>query len=138
MARLLSTAIVALTALSVVPHTAWADTRRVALVFQQVPAPSDTGGSVRALDSALAIATFDSAWKTIGVTLESRGVTRLDWNAVARELRPRAAKATSESALRAVIDDMLGRLGESHFALIPSQPSAPESAADGPALGTAG
>jgi carboxyl-terminal processing protease len=137
MIRLLPT-IAAVTALSVGAPRAGAATRSAALVAQQITATSDTGGSARGLDSALAVATFDSAWKTIGVTLEGRGVTRLDWNAVARELRPRAAKATSESALRAVIDDMLGRLGESHFALIPSQPSSAESPADKPALGTAG
>jgi carboxyl-terminal processing protease len=97
----------------------------------------DTG--YRALDSALAVTTFDSAWRTIGVTLERRGVTRLDWPAVRQELLPRAARAQSDSALRAVIDDMLVRIGESHFALLPAQ-AAP--AADAPAragaLGAAG
>jgi carboxyl-terminal processing protease len=99
---------------------------------------ADTGS--RALDSALAVATFDSAWRTIGVALEGRGVTRLDWPAVRQELRPRAARAASDSALRAVINDMLGRIGESHFALIPAQavPSAAASDSDVPALGTAG
>ena len=97
----------------------------------------DTG--YRVVDSALAVTTFDSAWRTIGVTLERRGVTRLDWPAVRRALLPRAIRATSDSALRAVIDDMLTRIGESHFALLPAQ-AAP--AADAPpgtaALGTAG
>ena len=97
----------------------------------------DTG--YRVVDSALAVTTFDSAWRTIGVTLERRGVTRLDWPEVRRELLPRAVRAESDSALRAVIDDMLARIGESHFALLPAQAApaanAPASAA---ALGTAG
>ena len=102
-------------------------------------AVADTGA--RQIDSALAVATFDSAWRTIGMALEGRGVTRLDWPGVRRELRPRAASATSDAALRSVIDDMLARIGESHFALLPSQVApdaeapATESAA---ALGTAG
>ena len=79
----------------------------------------DTG--YRVVDSALAATTFDSAWRTIGVTLERRGVTRLDWPGVRRELLPRAVRAESDSALRAVIDDMLARIGESHFALLPAQ-----------------
>jgi carboxyl-terminal processing protease len=91
------------------------------------------------MDSTLAITTFDSAWRTIGVTLEGRGVTRVDWPQVRRDLLPRAARAESDSALRAVIDDMLKRIGESHFALLPaaSAPAgdAPDNAA---ALGTAG
>ena len=99
--------------------------------------PRDTG--YRVMDSTLAITTFDSAWRTIGVTLEGRGVTRLDWPQVRRDLLPRAARAESDSALRAVIDDMLARIGESHFALLPAKSApagdAPESAA---ALGTAG
>jgi len=97
----------------------------------------DTG--YRVVDSALAVTTFDSAWRTIGVTLERRGVTRLDWPEVRRELLPRAARAESDSALRVVIDDMLARIGESHFALLPAEAApaagAPASAA---ALGTAG
>src|SRR5687768_738774 len=73
----------------------------------------DTGS--RALDSTLALATFDSAWRTVGSSLSGRGVTALDWPAVQRELRPRAARASTDSALRVVVGDMLRRLGESHF-----------------------
>ena len=97
----------------------------------------DTG--YRLVDSALAVTTFDSAWRTIGVTLERRGVTRLDWPAVRRELLPRAIRAASDSALRAVIDDMLARIGESHFALLPAQAALAADAPPGTAaLGTAG
>jgi carboxyl-terminal processing protease len=97
----------------------------------------DTG--YRMVDSTLAVATFDSAWRTIGVTLERRGVTRLDWPEVRRELLPRAARAATDSALRAVIDDMLSRIGESHFALMPAQVApAGDSAAGASALGAAG
>ena len=97
----------------------------------------DTG--YRVVDSALAVTTFDSAWRTIGVTLERRGLTRLDWAQVRRDLLPRAVLAESDSALRAVIDDMLARLGESHFALLPAH-AAPASgtAANTSTLGTAG
>ena len=97
----------------------------------------DTG--YRVVDSAMAVTTFDSAWRTIGVTLERRGVTGLDWPGVRRELLPRVVRAESDSALRAVIGDMLARIGESHFALLPAQ-AAPvgNASASGAALGTAG
>ena len=103
-------------------------------------AASDTGSRERTLESTLALATFDSAWRTVGATLEGRGVTRIDWNAVRDELRPRAERASNDGALRAVIEDMIGRIGESHFAVIPAQPESPGSAGDGDgaALGTAG
>ena len=81
---------------------------------------SDTG-SRAPFDSALATATFDSVWRTVGSSLEYRGVTRVDWPAVGRELRPRAVHAATDSALRTVITDMLSRIGESHFAVLPAQ-----------------
>jgi len=105
----------------------------------QSPARPDTGS--RALDSTLALATFDSAWRTVGLSLRGRGVTSIDWPAVRRELRPRAARASTDTALRAVVDDMLRRLGESHFAILPPPPgSAEPSGSRGvdAALGTAG
>jgi len=97
----------------------------------------DTG--YRVMDSALAVTTFDSAWRTIGVTLERRGVTRVDWAGVRRDLLPRAVRAESDSALRQVIDDMLARLGESHFALLPAHTApAGGTTASTSTLGTAG
>jgi carboxyl-terminal processing protease len=67
-------------------------------------------------------------------------VTRIDWAAVRRELAPRAARARSGAELRSVIDDMLQRLGESHFAILPATPSPRADAAsdDGGTLGSAG
>jgi carboxyl-terminal processing protease len=43
----------------------------------------------------------------------------LDWQAVHDELRPAIEKASSMDAARAVLNDMLGRLHETHFAIIP-------------------
>ena len=137
--------VAAVVAFAAGPQLATAATADGSLATQavgQVPdrAPADTGSSVRQLDSTLSIATFDSAWRTVGASLEGRGVTRFDWPAVRRELLPRAARARSNSELRAVIDDMLRRLGESHFAILPAPPAAPASADSRAeaALGTAG
>jgi carboxyl-terminal processing protease len=98
----------------------------------------DTGSRARGLDSSLALATFDSAWRTVGATLQGRGITRIDWNAIRDELRPVAERASSDTALRAVIEEMIGRIGESHFAVIPAQPEPTTAGDDGSALGTAG
>src|SRR3982751_7133485 len=70
---------------------------------------SDTG-SRSAIDSTLADATFDSAWQIVGTSLQDRRVTRGDWLAVGRELRPRAARAATDTALRDVITEMLARI----------------------------
>jgi carboxyl-terminal processing protease len=64
--------------------------------------------------------TFDAAWTIIRNTHFDKAMNGLDWDAVRAELKPRAAAAVSPAELRAVIRDMLGRLGLSHFALIPA------------------
>jgi carboxyl-terminal processing protease len=68
--------------------------------------------------------TFDAAWTIIKNTHFDKTMNGLNWDAVRDELRPRATAAKTPSELRAVIRDMLGRLGLSHFALIPSGPEA--------------
>jgi carboxyl-terminal processing protease len=137
-ARAAATAIVAVLA---APQTGRATAASLRDPVQTATAiPADTGVRARLLDSAFAVATFDSAWRTVGSGLEGRGVTRLDWRAVGRELRPRAARAASDSALRVVIGEMLSRIGESHFAVISGRgtAAAPDAPADESSLGTAG
>jgi carboxyl-terminal processing protease len=67
-----------------------------------------------------AVETLDAAWRIIRDTHFDKTMNGLDWDAVHAELTPRAAAAKSSAELRAVIRDMLARLGLSHFALIPS------------------
>jgi carboxyl-terminal processing protease len=74
-----------------------------------------------------AVETFDAAWKIVNDTHFDRSMNGVDWNAVREELRPRAAAATNAGELRAVLHDMLGRLGQSHFAVIPSSADTPTS-----------
>jgi carboxyl-terminal processing protease len=73
----------------------------------------------------LAAETFDAAWTIIRDTHFDKTMNGLDWEAVRRELKPRAAAAKTDGELRAVIREMLGRLGLSHFALIPSTADSP-------------
>ena len=82
----------------------------------QAPAPVDT---------------FDAAWKLVRDTHFDPKMNGVDWDAVRAELRPRALAAATPGDLRAVIRDMLGRLGQSHFALLPSSADSPrETPAD--------
>jgi carboxyl-terminal processing protease len=64
--------------------------------------------------------TFDAAWTIIRDSHFDPAMNGVDWPGVKAELGPRAARAQSDAELRDVIRDMLGRLGLSHFALIPS------------------
>ena len=69
--------------------------------------------------------TFDAAWTIIRDTHFDPRMNGLDWNAVKAELRPRAAAAKDAGELRAVIREMLGRLGQSHFTIIPGSGDSP-------------
>ena len=77
--------------------------------------------SAMPIDPALAVATFDSAWSTINRTYYDSTFRGIDWNGVRAELRPRAAASRTVGDLRATIRSMLGRMGESHFGLIPGE-----------------
>lgn len=89
--------------------------------------------AVGAAQTPQAAETFDAAWTIIKNTHFDKTMNGLNWDAVRDELRPRAAAARTPAELRAVIRDMLGRLGLSHFALIPSG-----SEATGDGNGTSG
>jgi carboxyl-terminal processing protease len=66
------------------------------------------------------IETFDKAWTIIRDTHFDATLNGVDWDSVREELRPRAVLATDQAELRAILREMLQRLGQSHFALIPS------------------
>ncbi len=71
-----------------------------------------------------AIATFDAAWDIINRTYYDTNFNGVNWPRVRAELRPQAAAATTDEELRAVITDMVNRLGQSHFGVIASGPGA--------------
>ena len=73
--------------------------------------------------------TFDAAWRIVRDSHFDKTLNGVDWNARGAELRPKAAAARTVGELRAVLRDMLGRLGQSHFAIIPATA---DSAADVP------
>jgi carboxyl-terminal processing protease len=67
----------------------------------------------------LQLETFDHAWGRIRETYYDPGMKGVDWDAVRDELRPRAAAARDAALLRPILQDMIGRLGESHFMVLP-------------------
>ena len=75
--------------------------------------------------------TFDTAWAIVRDEHFDEDLNGVDWNAVRDELRPRALAAADAEDLRAVLDDMLGRLGQSHFAVSPGGDAPRPAAAPG-------
>lgn len=78
------------------------------------PLPS----AAQAIDRDLAVLTFDSAWSRVNASYYDPDFGGLDWAAVRDELRPKAAAASTQAELREVLEEMLSRLGESHFGII--------------------
>ncbi len=72
-------------------------------------------------------AAFDAAWRLVRDTHFDPALAGVDWERVREELRPRAVAARTAEELRRVIQEMLDRLGQSHFTLIPAE-AAPDPA----------
>jgi carboxyl-terminal processing protease len=81
----------------------------------------------------IALASFDDAWQTINDTFYDPAFGGLDWKAVRAELRPKAEAAATPDDVRHLITEMITRLKQSHFVLLPSGGPAAESNAIGPA-----
>ncbi|MEX1186732.1 MAG: S41 family peptidase [Gemmatimonadaceae bacterium] len=93
----------------------------VALACARAPVSTSPAAPAVPIDSALAVATFDTAWTTINRTYYDTAFRGIDWPGVRAELRPRAAGARTVGELRTIIRSMLARMGESHFGLIPAE-----------------
>jgi carboxyl-terminal processing protease len=81
----------------------------------------------RARAQSATLAAFDEVWQTINDTFDDPSFGGIDWAGVRRELRPRVERATTDAEGRAVIREMLARVGRSHFALL-----GPPADGDGP------
>lgn len=101
--------------------------RRLLLVLICAAAVSVTAAAQSSSSANLAL--FDEVWKTINDSFYDPTFGGLDWPGVRDELRPKAAAATSVDAARAVVNEMLGRLKRSHFALLPGSASADDDMA---------
>ncbi len=75
--------------------------------------------AVATIDPDLAVSTFDSVWSRVAHTHYDPEMGGLDWDGIREELRPRVRSVTSTSELRSILTEMLARLGESHFTIIP-------------------
>jgi carboxyl-terminal processing protease len=83
---------------------------------------------------------FDYVWTTIRDKHFDPELGGLDWEAIRDELRPQVEQAESMSEARAAMREMIARLGQSHFAIIPAfiYESVDRPGSSGPIDGTAG
>jgi carboxyl-terminal processing protease len=94
------------------------------------------------LEPDVAVETFDAAWRIVYETHFDTTFNGVDWLALKQELRPQAEAARNVQQLRAVMTEMLGRLEQSHFSLIPAEAAddggGSEAGDQGDAAGDAG
>jgi carboxyl-terminal processing protease len=69
----------------------------------------------------LNVESFDCVWSKIHEEYWDPELGGLDWPAVRDELRPQIEQAATTSAARAVLRDMISRLGISHFGIFPAE-----------------
>jgi carboxyl-terminal processing protease len=81
--------------------------------------------SAAASSTDKAAETFDAVWTIVRDSHFDPSFDRAQWDRVNEELRPKAIAAKSPGELRKVLAEMLGRLGLSHFAVIPGTPDSP-------------
>ena len=70
-------------------------------------------------DSSLAMASFEQVWTAIRDTHWQDAPGGLDWDAIRSEFEPRISASTSQDEVRSLLSEMLGRLDQSHFGIIP-------------------
>ena len=66
------------------------------------------------------IDSFEYVWKTVRDKHWEKNPAGLNWQTVHDEFRPKMDRADTMEAARAVMMDMLGRLHQSHFSIVPS------------------
>jgi carboxyl-terminal processing protease len=83
------------------------------------------GSAVLSAETFKGAETFDAVWKIVRDTHFDPAFDIATWDRVGTELRPKAIAATTPGELRGILRDMLGRLGLSHFAVLPATPDRP-------------
>ena len=68
----------------------------------------------------LNVQSFDYVWTTIRNKHWDPKLGGVDWDAVRAELRPKAERASTVAEGRAVLQEMIGRLHQSHFGILAS------------------
>lgn len=71
-------------------------------------------------DRQLNIDSFEKVWTTIRDKHWEKNPGGLDWQAIHQEYRPRIEKAADIEEVRAILKDMLSRLHQTHFGILPS------------------
>ncbi len=84
------------------------------------------------------VASFDQVWQTVRERHWDPERTGASWDAARAELRPQIEKAASAQEARVILNELLDRLGQSHFGIIPASTYAALEAGREPGEATPG
>jgi carboxyl-terminal processing protease len=83
------------------------------------PPKDDAPSSLSDTERQKNLESFEFVWETIRDKHWDPKLNGLNWQAIHDELKPKVAKAADMGEVRAVMSDMLARLKQSHFAILP-------------------
>lgn len=72
-------------------------------------------------EKATQLASFELVWSTIRDRNPDPKLNGLDWQAIHDSFAPRVRRAKSVEEVRAVLREMIGKLGLSHYSIIPAE-----------------
>jgi len=93
--------------------------RSCALVLAIAGATAAAGQTVTPAQRDVNIQSFEKVWTTVSEKHWDPKLGGLDWQAVHDELRPKMEAAKTADEARKVLNDMVGRLKQTHFGIFP-------------------
>jgi carboxyl-terminal processing protease len=93
--------------------------RRKMLVLSVVSAVSLAGQSLTPAERSANLQSFEQVWTTVRDKHWDPKINGLDWQAIHDELRPKVEAAKNMDTVREVLNDMVGRLKQTHFGIFP-------------------
>src|ERR1035437_10732869 len=94
--------------------------RSCALVLAIAGATAVAGQTVTPAQRSANIEAFEKVWTTVRDKHWDPKLGGLDWQAVHDELRPKMEAAKTADEVRKILNDMLGRLKQTHFGIFPA------------------
>ena len=84
------------------------------------PSPSSAPETLTASQRAKNVEAFDMVWRTIRDKHFDPKLGGLDWQAVRDKLRPRVEQAATMKDARAIMNEAIDQLHQTHFGIIPA------------------
>src|SRR5580658_9734349 len=81
---------------------------------------AQTQAEVSPRDRQLNLDSFEKVWSTVRDKHWQKNPGGLDWQAIHAEFRPKAEQAKNIDEVRGVLKEMLDRLHQTHFGIIPA------------------